>query len=212
MVNESMEDEMLDKTKRDKIQQASLEEFAEHGYEKASTDRISQRAEVSKGLIFHYFGSKSKLYMITINSCINEMLEDFKNVDIDNNDFKSTIKLLLELKYRYFADNPLKYKLIVNGFHNSPKELKEELVKKYHDLMEIGLNIFTDIIKKLPLKKDVSIEGVVTVIAAIQNTLLSKYLSIFTDDTVSFEKYYNKVADEFISLLNIVMYGIIDEK
>lgn len=203
---------MLDETKRDKILQSSLEEFAEYGYEKASTDRISQRAEVSKGLIFHYFGSKSKLYMIIINSCIDEMFEEYKNVKTNNMDFIGNIKLLMKIKYDFFNKNPLYYRIMLNGFYNSPVELKCELQNRYYELSKIGMGVIADMIGKLPLKKDVSIDNVITVIAGIQNVLENKYLYRFTNDTASFEGVYTIVSDEFMNLLNIVMYGIIDEK
>jgi TetR/AcrR family transcriptional regulator len=203
---------MLDETKKDKILQASLEEFAEYGYEKASTDRISQRAEVSKGLIFHYFGSKSKLYMIIINSCLDEMFEEYKNVKTNNMDFIGNIKLLMKIKYDFFNKNPLYYRIMLNGFYNSPAELKSELQNRYFELIKIGMGIIADMIGKLPLKKDVSIDNVITVISGIQNVLENKYLYRFTNDTASFEGVYTIVSDEFMNLLNIVMYGIIDEK
>lgn len=203
---------MLDETKRDKILLASLEEFAEHGYEKASTDRISKRAEVSKGLIFHYFGSKSKLYMITFNNCIDDMLEEYKNVDTNNMEFIFAIKSLMEIKYNFFSKNPLHYNLMLKGFYNSPKELKDVLQNRYYELSKIGMGIISEIIVKLPLKKGVSVDNVITVISGIQNILENKYLYHFTNDTTSFESVYTMVADEFIKLLNIVMYGIIDEK
>jgi TetR/AcrR family transcriptional regulator len=203
---------MLDETKRDKILQASLEEFAEYGYEKASTDRISQRAEVSKGLIFHYFGSKSKLYMITINNCIDDMFEEYKNVKTDNMDFIGNIKLLMKIKYDFFNKNPLYYRIMLNGFYNSPAELKCELQKRYYELSKIGMGIIADMISNLQLKKGVSIDNVITVISGIQNILENKYLYRFTNDTASFEGVYTIVSDEFMNLLNIVMYGIIDEK
>lgn len=203
---------MLDETKKDKILQASLEEFAEYGYEKASTDRISQRAEVSKGLIFHYFGSKSKLYMIIINSCIDEMFDEYKNVKTNNMDFIGNIKLLMKIKYDFFNKNPLYYRIMLNGFYNSPAELKCELQKRYFELSKIGMGIIADMIRKLQLKKGVSIDNVITVISGIQNVLENKYLYRFTNDTASFEGVYTIVSDEFMNLLNIVMYGIIDEK
>jgi len=44
--------------RRDNIFQASLEEFAAVGYERANTNHICEIAEVSKGLLFHYYNSK----------------------------------------------------------------------------------------------------------------------------------------------------------
>ena len=44
--------------KRQRILDAAIREFAEHGYDKASTNSIVKEAGIAKGLLFHYFGSK----------------------------------------------------------------------------------------------------------------------------------------------------------
>jgi TetR/AcrR family transcriptional regulator len=41
---------------------AAEQEFALHGLEGARTEEIAERAGVTKGMIYHYFGSKEKLY------------------------------------------------------------------------------------------------------------------------------------------------------
>lgn len=53
----------LKKDKQDRIINAALRCFALHGYKHASTDEIVAAAGVSKGLLFHYFGSKNGLYL-----------------------------------------------------------------------------------------------------------------------------------------------------
>ena len=52
----------LKKEKQDRIINASFEIFADNGYSHASTDEIVKKAEISKGLLFHYFISKMGLY------------------------------------------------------------------------------------------------------------------------------------------------------
>lgn len=201
---------MLDNSKKQKILNASLEEFSEYGYEKASTDRISQKAGVSKGLIFHHFGSKDNLFIITMNKCIDDILDEFNDIDIPNEDFISIIMKLMQVKYEFFIKNPMHYKLIINGFYNAPKKLKTELEQRYSELKQIGLNVIVDIIKGLRLKKDVSIENVISIIAAITNIVESKYMPYFTDEEASFEKFYDVAKNEYIELMNILLYGIID--
>lgn len=56
----------LDDEKQQRIINAALAEFAAKGYRHASTDRIVERAEISKGALFHYFGSKEKLYLFLL--------------------------------------------------------------------------------------------------------------------------------------------------
>lgn len=52
----------LKKEKQDRMINASLKVFALNGYKHASTDDIVSEAGISKGLLFHYFGSKLGLY------------------------------------------------------------------------------------------------------------------------------------------------------
>lgn len=52
----------LKKEKQDRMINAALKVFAQKGYKHASTDDIVSQAGISKGLLFHYFGSKIGLY------------------------------------------------------------------------------------------------------------------------------------------------------
>ena len=52
----------LRKEKQDRIMGAAMEVFALSGYAHASTDEMVKLAHISKGLLFHYFGSKLGLY------------------------------------------------------------------------------------------------------------------------------------------------------
>ena len=51
------------KEKQDRVINAALKIFALNGYRHASTDDIVREASISKGLLFHYFGSKLELYL-----------------------------------------------------------------------------------------------------------------------------------------------------
>ncbi len=52
----------LKKEKQDRMINAGLRIFSLNGYHHASTDDIVKEAHISKGLLFHYFGSKSGYY------------------------------------------------------------------------------------------------------------------------------------------------------
>lgn len=203
---------MLDNTKKDKIIQSSIEEFSEHGFEKASTDRISKRAEVSKGLIFHYFGSKENLFMIAMNKCIDDALTVFKDMELPEDDFISILMKLMETKYKFFLNNPMHYKMMVSGFYNSPKKLKADLEKRYLEIKQVGINIIIDIIKGLPMKKNIAADDIVSMMAAVTSIIESKYIPLLTADSASYEKNYDIVKDEYVRLMNILMYGILEER
>ena len=63
-MDDIMNDKFFDlkKEKQDRMINAALKVFAINGYKHASTDDIVAEAGISKGLLFHYFGSKLGLY------------------------------------------------------------------------------------------------------------------------------------------------------
>lgn len=202
---------MIDNSKRDKILEASLDEFAECGYDKASTDKISAKAGVSKGLIFHYFGSKDNLYFIIINKCIDDIFNEFNKIKFNDSDFISMLTQINKMKYDFFIKNPMHYQIIVNGFYNSPKKLQKKLEQRYSELKQIGLNIIVDMIKDLPIKENISVDDILTVLASITNLIENKYLSYFIKGIYQYEEVYNSAVDEYMKLINIVLYGILDQ-
>jgi AcrR family transcriptional regulator len=52
-----------DQAKQERILQAALLEFAQKEFANASTNNIVKSAQISKGLLFRYFGSKKELYL-----------------------------------------------------------------------------------------------------------------------------------------------------
>ena len=64
----------------------ALREFAENGFEKASTNEIVKKANISKGSLFNYFNSKKELYLYLFNYSI-EIIEEFINqINLDERD------------------------------------------------------------------------------------------------------------------------------
>ncbi|GAB2497270.1 hypothetical protein GCM10008929_17930 [Alkalibacterium psychrotolerans] len=61
----------LDKEKQDRILDAAFQEFAEKGYEQASTNQIAKAAGIGKGTLFYYFKNKQNLFYDLIDVAFN---------------------------------------------------------------------------------------------------------------------------------------------
>lgn len=86
MMNEKFFD--LKKEKQDRMINAALKVFAMNGYKHASTDDIVAEAGISKGLLFHYFGSKLGLYTFLHDYSVRFMkLELTTGVSSSANDY-----------------------------------------------------------------------------------------------------------------------------
>ena len=64
----------LKKEKQDRMINAALKTFALNGYRHASTDDIVREAAISKGLLFHYFGSKLGVYAFVYDYSVRYLL------------------------------------------------------------------------------------------------------------------------------------------
>jgi len=84
----------METSKKDRIINAAMHEFR-YGYKKASTDAIVKQAGISKGLLFHYFGSKERLYTFLVNYALDVMNSEYLNmINFENND-------LLEVMWQF---------------------------------------------------------------------------------------------------------------
>ncbi len=54
-----------------KITRAALEVFAEYGYHGATMEQIMQASGLSKGLIYHYFPSKEKIFFHLVDTALD---------------------------------------------------------------------------------------------------------------------------------------------
>lgn len=69
----------LKKEKQDRMINAALKVFALQGYRHASTDDIVREAAISKGLLFHYFGSKLGTYTFIYDYSVRYMNLELKS-------------------------------------------------------------------------------------------------------------------------------------
>ena len=97
----------MDEQKRERVLNAAMAEFR-NGYAKASTDNIVREAGISKGLLFHYFGTKEKLHEFLVKYTVDVILSEFYSlVNFEQPDLLERIwqmlLLKMELSYKYPA-------------------------------------------------------------------------------------------------------------
>nr|WP_300866208.1 TetR/AcrR family transcriptional regulator [uncultured Acetatifactor sp.] len=83
----------MKKEKQDRMINAALKVFAIQGYRHGSTDDIVREASVSKGLLFHYFGSKLGVYSFIYDYSVRYMnLEIRSTVNPEERDLFMVMK------------------------------------------------------------------------------------------------------------------------
>ncbi len=80
----------LPETKRQRITDVAVKEFAAQGYAGASINRMIDRLQIAKGSIFQYFGDKSGLFMYVFDvamTMVKDYLRDVRDSTIEEDIF-----------------------------------------------------------------------------------------------------------------------------
>lgn len=97
----------IDPDKRDRIINSALEEFSTYGFDKSSTNNIVKNAGISKGLLYHYFTSKKRLYeclkIFSVETMINAVIDQ---LDWQESDLFARIKQIVLIKLQIFIKYP----------------------------------------------------------------------------------------------------------
>lgn len=122
----------MEAEKRERVITAALKEFT-NGYTAANTDVIVKEAGISKGLLFHYFGSKRGLFLFLIKYYLEIFMAEFDRIISEDCDFLENLKRVSNLKLDLAIRYPLIFSFQVKAFASVkdvfPEGLPEDLLK-----------------------------------------------------------------------------------
>lgn len=189
---------------KERIINIALEEFAQNGYQSASTNVICKKAKVSKGLLYHYYGSKENLYLSVLRYFIDEFKENITIYIEDSN--KKGIDYISEYfnaKFKFFGENPQYSKLVLNLLLNNNIEGAEILANEFEEYNNV---LLYEIIKNIDFNPKFNRNKAFELIVMIGSKLEEKHMK----DIESKDKHI--VIEEFRKdhkiMLEMVFEGI----
>jgi len=129
--------------KKELIMGVALELFAEKGYHATSISQIAQKANISKGLTYNYFNSKTELLNELINHGFNVI---FENLDINHDGILTEEEFIFFVKqnFRLLRENLQHWKLFFSLLLQP--EIAETFTKEYNQRMQPMFKLFLDFI------------------------------------------------------------------
>lgn len=85
---------------------AALQEFSEHGLGGARMERIAQRAELNKRLIYYYFQSKDDLFLAVLEEAYRNIRQAEQALRLGDMPAASAIRRLTEFTWEYYIAHP----------------------------------------------------------------------------------------------------------
>lgn len=123
---------------RERILRAAYDEFARFGYDGARVDRIVDRAEISKNLLYHHFDGKEDLFIRVMEIVYQEMRichQDTLLVDLDP---REAMAKLVRDTFAHFVTTPYAVNLMNSENLHRAKHIKQsKLIRDmYNPLLE----------------------------------------------------------------------------
>jgi len=204
--------------KQQQIIRAALKEFANQGYDRASTNQIVKEAGIGKGMLFYYFKSKWDLYIYLFDYSLDVIREEFLNkIDRNIDDFIDLLSHISRVKFQFFLKNPE-----ISSFFTSfvlvdhkLDELPDELKMKFSEVYREGNSLMFNTKKNLSflrddIDKEKAYQLIVWTLRGYQQDFLEKFKGKRLIDLDMEEMW--KEFDEYLEILRICFYRKREEK
>jgi len=198
----------LDPEKQEQILTVASEEFAEHGYQNASTNRMVRRLKISKGSLFYYFSDKGDLYLHLIEQSTRDYMEVLRSLMRNEppEDILERLRLLTTAALRYLQDNPAMFRLMMTFTNSGTAELLERFMQSYatESLREFQ-GWFADIdTENLAFDRETTMQLITWLFAGIKFELL--YWAGSPRDETEFSREFMKRLDVVLTALSRAIY------
>lgn len=190
---------------KSKIDESAIHEFNSDIYENVSINQICRVAEISKGIVYHYYKDKDDLYLTCIKKCFDSFVMYY------NQEIESILNIqdYMKLRYSFFNKYPEYKKLFFYSLFQYPQHLYydiEKIKKEYYDLNH---KFYKKFLQDMTLRDDVSIDQAIQYIEVMQNTLNNSFkdknYGINMDDLIDEHELM------VVRWIDFMLYGIVKE-
>ena len=126
---------------------AARDEFAQHGLGGARVDRIAQRADVNKRLIYYYFKSKDELFLAVLENAYADIRDAETELHLRDMEPAQALRRLTEFTWQYYITHPefltlLNSENLHQGRHlamsGRVQEMNSPLIQTLAEILERG--------------------------------------------------------------------------
>ena len=204
--------ENLPEEKQKKILSAGIREFSLKSYRDANTDQITEQCQISKGILFHYFGSKKKFYLYCLEKSMERLTA--KTEEVTRNDFHEILFAEMDRKMNLCMEYKDEMRMVNMASRDASSEIapeKTEILQKYAMIIHAGSRqTLRNALAVLDLRNTEKIteEGLQIYINAVMN----KYLLRYQNEPDQFFAQRETIKTEMKAYIDLMLYGICEEE
>ena len=202
--------EKLPDNKKEMIVSTGIKEFSRKSYKDVSTDRITEKCGISKGILFHYFGSKKGFYFYCLEKAMEKLM---KTTEIPSEgDFYEIIFASMNQKMqicRQFKDEMHMVNMASRDATAEIAEQKAELIRRYATVGQLeSAKTLSRAVDTLQLKNGNEKQMMVEGLHMYTNAVLSKYLLKYQQNPDAFFENGETINEEIKSYFDMILFGI----
>ncbi|WP_066499492.1 TetR/AcrR family transcriptional regulator [Abyssisolibacter fermentans] len=199
------------KISRERILTASLKEFGEKDYSSASINNICKNHNISKGLLFHYYKNKDEIFLLCVEKLFIDLSGYLKeNFQFSHSNMEENLRAYVKKRFEFFKKFPYYKQIFYTATFNPPKHLIYEINTLRKPMNEINKYFWREIISDLNMKPNIIKEDVIEVIIGLGNYLHKKIQYDNLQHAVEKFSMVEKYTKEYVDLLNMIFYGIVE--
>ncbi len=192
----------LKKEKQDRMINAAIRIFALNGYRHSSTDDIVVAAQISKGLLFHYFGSKIGLYEFVYDYCVRFLSFELKSAISDTEtDYFNIMRASEAAKKSVLKTYPYLQMFIDRSKYEEDENALFATADQRDELQRI-YDGFLNQVDSSKFKKEVDPASINTMLQSTVSNIMNEQL---LGSGLNADKYYKEVI-KYINMLENICY------
>ena len=204
--------EKLPKDKKEYILSTGIKEFSQKSYKDVSTDIITQKCHISKGILFHYFGSKKKYYLYCLEKALERLTLTTKEDTVGGNDFYEILFASMNRKISIcmqYKDEMHMVNMVSREVSVEIAQEKTEIIRRYlAGVQAESVQTIRRAVATLNFKTEESNQVTIEGLHIYINAVLNKYLVQYQQAPNEFFENSEKIKAELKAYLDVMLYGL----
>lgn len=206
--------EKLTEEKKNRIISTGIKQFSQKSYKDVSTDTITKECGISKGILFHYFGSKKEYYFYCLNYALCKLTAKTERIE-NAEDFYDILFSSMDKKLSLCMACSDEMHMVNMASRDASIEIAErkmEIIQKY--MMQVRLEsgmTLKKALQTLKFKDSENMEKTLEGLSIYINAILNKYLLQYQETPDAFFKNSDKIKAEMKIYFDFMLFGICKE-
>ncbi|NIR14050.1 MAG: TetR/AcrR family transcriptional regulator [Desulfobacterales bacterium] len=142
------------KEKEEAILEAALKIIKEKGFHRARMSDIAREANISYGLVYHYFKTKDDLFEAILYRWWDSLFQLMKDINEDQSDVQMKLRHIIDYFLDTYQDNPALVNIFITEISRSTSNLTADRLEYFKKFMSLTEAIIAEGQRNETLRKD----------------------------------------------------------